>query len=307
MGTPKPIFGRRRISGGTSPRTASRSILFPVRPRIRQASGRPIANSTTSRRGTASGPRARRPCRHDPLSGECRRAGRCGRRGASPVRAAWRPRTRPRPRRRPAKAPPHPLRLRRPRVSSGAPAPLRRTRTSRGRGFPAAGRSAPRRKRSTLKGRVKFPCRTGRSRASLRIRRTGRAGQRAVERRHPVAAVHRVAGEELVAALAAERHGDPLAGEGAEQGGRQDGGVPERLVEDLRQPGGERERVPTVIRRSWCRLPIREATRRENARSSKAASSKPTENVSTGPLRAAMAATVAESSPPRGRRRGGRR
>jgi len=58
-----------------------------------------------------------------------------------------------------------------------------------------------------------------------------------------VPAVAPIAGEELVAAVARQRHGDALTGEGADAVGRDGGGVGERLVVDRRQAADEIEIV----------------------------------------------------------------
>ena len=106
-------------------------------------------------------------------------------------------------------------------------------------GGPEAGRAL---------GGLAQPLRAGEAVAERRERRLGRLARAA--RPGPIAApqiqaaaIALVAGEQLVAAVARERHGDLAAGEPADQRGRDLRRIGERLVVDRRQLGHQRQAV----------------------------------------------------------------
>ena len=95
------------------------------------------------------------------------------------------------------------------------------------------GRRAPRRKRLTLKSRLKSAVETGRRSASGTMTRSWRSLRHRVQSRDALGRERRVAGEQLVAAIAPEGDRHRLAREPREDVRRQDRGVCERLVEEI--------------------------------------------------------------------------
>ena len=110
--------------------------------------------------------------------------------------------------------------------------------------------AAARRNRFSLKSKLKLAVDTGSRSASGTTTSVVEQARHAVEPRDAVGRERRIAGEELVAPVAAECDRDVLAGEPREQVGREDRRVAERLVEQRRRPSAAVSSMTPAVKTS---------------------------------------------------------